>query len=230
MPIIDYICANVECGTVDSTYIPSSQCGSSYPETETTSCSRCGGLSERNYSGASPSIGFLVPPVVHYNRRTGQYSIPGHRDDPVDPGYEKVEIRDMRMYSKLTRDVDAMERNKAQFLQAAEKEFFDARLKEQREDRKRQIEKAVSAGGYWAEWTDERGIQHREWRPVTRRALAFSDAAVKFADNAIAQRRRRVASGGANFHSRILEHSKSEQSVVDGAGKKAVFFFPGGRR
>lgn len=223
MPVIDYICTF--CEHVDSTFLPISMVGSEHPEAERSKCSGCGSVSERNYSGAAPSTGFLVPPVVHYNRKTGEYSIPGHRDDPVDRGYVAVEIRDMHQYNKLCKSVNSTEQEKAQFLQQREREFFDARMKEQREDRKRQVTKAVDQGGYWREWTDENGYVRKEWCPVTQRAHALLAASMKYADSSVAKRRQRVSSNGANFHSRMLEHRESERSVVDGAGKKAVFFF-----
>lgn len=231
MPIIDYVCTS--CSHVDSTFVPASLCGNDHPESEVSTCTVCSSRSDRNYSGASPSTGFLVPPVVHYNKKTGQYSIPGNRDDEVDRGYERVEIRDMAMYNRLVKSVNSFERENAQYLQQQERDFFDQRLKEQRAERKRVTEEAVRKGGYWAEWTDDRGHLRREWRPVTGRALALLDASQRYADKSIAARRQRVASSvssGANFHSRIIEHNKSEQSIVDGAGKKATFFFGSGRR
>lgn len=223
MPVIDLVCT--ACSAVDSTFLPASLVGHDHPEAEVGTCSKCGSKSERNYSGSSASVGFMVPPVVHYNKSTGQYSIPGNRDDACDHGYERVEMRDMRMYSKISGRINAMETEKAQYLQEAEKQFFDARLKEQREARKVQVEQAVAKGGYWAEWKDDHGHLHREWRPVTRRALGLLDASQKYVNASIEARRRKVSRGGPNFHSRIIEHSASERSVVDGAGKKATFFF-----
>lgn len=221
MPAIDFRCISPDCLALTSRYFSIS----SWPYPESVQCSKCEGIADRDYMLGSPSTGFLVPPVVHYNKRTGQYSIPGHRDDPVDRGYQKVEIRDMRMYSKLVNSINSSEMEKAQFLQAREKEFFDARLKEQRAERKQQVETAIQKGGYWAEWEDEHGRLRREWRPVTSRARKLLDASIKYADRAIEARRRRVASNSPNFHSRLLEINESERSIVDGQSKKAVFFF-----
>ena len=227
MPVIDLICT--QCSFVDSRFLPASEVGAAHPEAEFGKCSKCGSVSERNYSGISPSVGFKVPMLADYNKVTGEYSIPGHESDTIDEGYVRVQIRDMRTYEKLCRSVNAMEGERAQVRQQWERAVFDDRLKEQRQERKIQVEKAISQGGYWAEWKDEQGRDRREWRPVrggmTRKLM---DMSIKFSDKQIEARRQRMNSSvrsGANFHSRMLEHNESERSVVDGAGKKAVFFF-----
>ncbi len=223
MPVIDYRCS---LGHVESTFRPASQCGNDYPEVEKSKCSKCRRVSHRIYDEGAPTIGFTdksgTSIVVHLNTKTGEYSIPGQRDDEL-PGrnYKRVAITSMKQYERVCKSVNATEREKAQFLQSVEKEYFDATAKQHREDTKQRVETAIDRGGHWVRYTDEKGITRTRWAPITPRARKLFDVACAQADRRREQLRQSRQGGSANFHSRIIEHRESERSIVDGAAKRA---------
>lgn len=218
MPIIDWICES--CSHVDSGFVPASQCGSDHPETERSICTVCASPSYRNYSGASPSVGFR-PIVVHLNTITGEVSVPGHPDDPItDAHYKAISITSMSQYEKFRRGIERTELEKAQFLQDANRQYFDQTVKDHRSAQRSAIETAVRRGGYETTYEDENGNIKSRWAPVTPRALQLFDLSCKFTDQLRESRRQKLSTGRPNFHSRILEHRSSERSVVDGTIKR----------
>lgn len=225
MPIIDYRCTNSKCLHVDSSFVPASKCGSDHPKSEVSRCSKCRRKSERIYDSGSASIGFTdksgTSIVVHLNTKTGEYSIPGQRDDEL-PGkdYKRIPITSMKQYEKVCKSVNATEREKAQFKQAIENEYFSTTAKSHREDTRQRMEQAIAKGGHWVQYTDDKGVTRTRWAPITPRARMLFDAACKQADHRREELRRSRQSGSANFHSRILEHRESERSVVSGSAKR----------
>lgn len=221
MPVIDFRCKN---GHVESHFIPASKCGNDHPESERNRCSICRCRSERIYddngNGRTTTVGFKVPPVVHFNPKTGEYAIPGHPDEPVDRGYKRVEIRDMRSYNRVVKAINAVEKEKAQFLQAAEREYFDQTVRTHRDEQRQRIEAAISKGGHYVQETDAKGITRTRWAPISPRARQLFDIACKRADAKREQIRRKRESGDANFHSRLLEFRESERSIVSGTAKR----------
>ena len=219
MPILDYRCS--QCQYQQSTFKPLS----AYPFPLTSKCEKCGAKAEGVYGhNTAPSVGFPEI-VVHFNKRTGVYSIPGSKDDPVDRGYVKVEIKDFRHYEKVRASVEAAELEKAQFNQAVEAEVFDKQVKEHRETQQQRVDKAISQGGYWVDYVDDQGRPRRRWAQVRPWMVkALHAGAQQYADHSREKRRLRVKSGGPNFHSRMLEHRESEQSIVSGTVTKRTFF------
>lgn len=220
MPIIDYRCPNPQCQRDDSHYYPLA----SYPYPDRVPCPFCPSLMERNYMAGAPSVGF-TPIVIHIRKDTGEVSIPGDPSDPLEKGYERIEITSMRAYEKFRRHVESHELEKAQFYQETSNRVFDDIVKEHRETRRAKIEQAIRRGGYEAEVVDENGVTHKRWAPISPRALKLYDLACKYTDEAREKRRRQLAQGRPNFHSRTLEHKDSEQSVVSGEAKRAQLFF-----
>lgn len=219
MPVIDYRCRH--CQHIDSRFIPASQCGNAHPESEVSRCSRCRHKSERvyDYQEAPHSIGF--PEIVmHLNTKTGEYSIPGHRDEELPGrGYKRVSITSFKQYEKVRSSVDSTLREEAQFKQAIENQYFDLSSKSHRESTRQRMESAISKGGHWVQSTDEKGITRTRWAPITQRARLLFEISCRQADAKRERIRSRVSSG-ANFHSRILEHRESERSVISGAAKR----------
>lgn len=221
MPIVEYRCPN---GHVDAKLLPLSKVGNDHPESEHSKCPKCRRKSDRVYDLA-PTIGFTDKSqssiVVHLNTKTGEYSIPGHRDDEL-PGksYKRVAITNMKQYEKVCKSVNATEREKAQFKQAVEKEYFDTTNKAHRESNRQRVEQAVAKGGHYVQYTDDKGITRTRWAPITPRALQLFDLACKRQDQRRDQLRRNRESGSPNFHNRLLEHRESERSVVSGTAKR----------
>ena len=226
MPVIDYRCSNLACEHVDSRFIPASECGSAHPESEISRCSKCRRKSHRIYDmGQAPTIGFTDKSgksiIMHLNTKTGEYSIPGHRDDEL-PGknYKRVSITNMKQYEKVRASVDATLREDAQFKQAIENEYFDQTAKDHREQTRQRMESAIQRGGHWVQHVDEKGITRTRWAPITPRARILFDAACRQSDRSRTRLRSERQSAQANFHSRILEHRDSERSVVSGSAKR----------
>lgn len=222
MPIIDYRCKN---GHITTHMIPASKCGADHPESEKCRCRICRCRADRIYDLGSPTIGFTdksqTSIVVHLNTKTGEYSIPGHRDDPL-PGrhYKRVPITSMKQYSKLCKDVESTLREQAQFNQTVENEYFDQTARRHREETRQRVESAIQKGGHWVRSTDDKGIERLRWAPITPRARQLFDLACQQADRRRDEIRRRKQNGTPNFHSRLLEHRESERSIVDGNVKR----------
>lgn len=226
MPIVEYRCQS--CHNIDVKVLPVSKCGNDHPETERSKCSKCRKRSDRiyDYNGHVQGIGFTDKSqsaiVVHLNTKTGEYSIPGHRDDEL-PGknYKRVPITSIKQYEKLCKSVDATELEKAQFNQAIEREYFDSTLKANRESTRNKMEEAIRKGGHYVQEMDDKGVIRTRWAPITPRARQLFDLACKRADAHRTTLRQGRESGRPNFHSRILEHRTSEQSIVSGTAKRA---------
>jgi len=222
VPVVDYRCSS--CFRDDSHYYPLA----SFPYPEVIQCPFCASQSERNYMAGSPSVGFS-PIVIHIRKDTGEVSIPGRVDDPVEKGYERVEIRDFRAYEKFRRHVESVEKEKSQFFMEASNAFFDDVRREHRQSQRTRIEQAIRQGGYEATYIDEDGNEKKRWAPITQRARFLFDLACKYTDRTRDERRKKLASGSPNFHSRALEHRSSEASVVSGEAKRASLFFRKGK-
>lgn len=222
MPIIDYRCKN---GHITTHMIPASKCGKDFPESERCRCSKCRCRAERIYDLGGPTVGFTdksqTSIVLHLNTKTGEYSIPGQRDDEL-PGknYKRVSITSMKQYEKIRRSVESTLLEEARFKQSIENQYFDQTAKQHREANRQRVEQAVAKGGHWVQYTDDKGITRTRWAPITPRALQLHDLACQQADRRRAEIRSKRQSQSANFHSRLLEYRESERSVVSGSAKR----------
>jgi hypothetical protein len=171
-------------------------------------------------TGTGVSAGFPEI-VVHLNTRTGEYSIPGDRDDELPgKGYKRVSITSFSQYERVRSSVESTLREESQLKQSIENEYFDTRSRETREQTRQAMESAIEKGGHYVQSTDEKGITRTRWAPITPRARQLFDIACKRADAKRASLRSVRQNSGPNFHSRILEHRESEQSVVSGTAKR----------
>jgi len=221
MPIIDYRC---RAGHLTTHMIPASKCGQDHPESEHCRCRICKCRAERIYDQA-PTIGFTGKSqssiVVDRNIQTGEYSIPGHREDELPgPGYQRIEITSIRQYEKVRRDIDRSLTEEARIKADIENRYFDQRVQEHRRAAKERIEQAIAKGGHWVESTDDQGVRRSRWAVITPRARKLFDMACRQADRKRAQLRAQRQHQSANFHHRLIEYRSSEQSVVSGTAKR----------
>jgi hypothetical protein len=219
MPIIDFRCT--ACGYAEQHFYALS----TWPYPDRVRCEKCKKRSERDWMLGSASVGFTDKSgksiVLHLNTKTGEYSVPGDRDDPL-PGrdYKRVAITSMKQYEKVRREMEATAREEAQAKQAVEREYFDTTYKEHREQTRQKVEQAIEKGGHWVQESDEKGITRTRWAPISPRARQFFELACNRADVQRRQLRSQRESGNPNVHSRGLEYRESERSIVSGTAKR----------
>lgn len=178
-----------------------------------TICSTCGGklyMGDWPFCTGNPHdhmpayrAGMFDFPTVVVHRKLGEdgqyvYSYPGHANDPVDAGYEKVELSTRAQADRFCRDRDK-EENELRAMQInGERDTWDEKTKERRKVAAEQL-------------------QERFGRSHSR----IGELVQRYVDNVRAQRYQRLLSKGTNFHIKSMEtDSRNMAPYVDDSKKR----------
>jgi hypothetical protein len=176
MPMFDYVCSG--CGNrierfsfrrEDAPDITGCDCGSNAAISDDPSLRM-----------VRPRNALRFDPIVVHCRLGPDgsyvYSYPGNPNDPVDPGYEKVELTTISQADRFVKDRNSEEQELRRMQIGAEKAHWDERAKERRENATRELQKRLGKsnsriGELVARAIDAR--REKKYRELENKAVNF---------------------------------------------------------
>ena len=200
MPMIDYICSDIECSDYAERFFHPSSVPDTIP------CVECGQDMKITYA---PSIAMRRPrsnalhfdPVVVHRRYNDEkkdydYSFPSRNNELPDAGYERVEMNSIKEVDRFCRVMGNREKETRQFNITAEKQYWDDRTKERREkadtEMKRRGITSSRAGDMARQYVDQ--MRQKRYDKMMSKDVNFNNQAFSF-DSSNRQEHRDIDTG-----------------------------------
>lgn len=183
MPMLDYRCMNEECAIRFEAFTHPGHNPVSSP------CPDCQSTGIRE---TDPQITMRRPasnalrfdPIAIDRRMEGGeyvYSYPGSNADPVSPGYERIYLTNMSESDRHVRGVNGKEQELRSMNIQLERQVWDARVKERREDTRALIARKGFTGKYFdavCQMVDRN--RAKRYAELERKQVAFHNQALSF--------------------------------------------------
>lgn len=183
MPMLDFQCANEECGReFESFFHPGKN-------PEDAPCPDCQTSAPRDRdllkSLRQPARNALRFDPIALDRRmeAGEwvYSYPGSSSDPVAPGYERVYLTSISESDRHVKGVNEKEQELRSMNLQLEKQVWDERTKQRREDTRALIARRGFSGRYFdaiCKVVDHK--REKRYRELANRQVAFHNQAFSY--------------------------------------------------
>lgn len=183
MPMFDYHCINEECGIRFEAF--------SHPghNPVTSECPSCQCHSPRELDPqvtmrrpASNALRF-DPVIIDRRMEAGEYvySYPGSKADPLEPGYERIQLSNISEVDRHVRSVGGKEQELRSMNLQLERQAWDRRTKERREDTRALIARKGFSGKYFdavCQLVDRN--REKRYRELENKQVAFHNQALSF--------------------------------------------------
>lgn len=201
MPAYDFHCP--ECGSVEERFMKYSEFVN-YERGETAFNCSCGSrlVYMPTFYYTSPAQRF--EPVVIHRDAAGNVRFPGHKNDKVPTGFQKVELTDLNQVRRFEREMETKQVGEAVGWQNTRQKFLDGQLRANRE-----AVQAIREGGEWQGVEDGRIVTRRG---LTPRGQRFYDRMREASEH---RQREGARAKSPAFHIEVFSNHESRTKYTD---------------